>query len=102
MIGRLLAWLIPVLWLRLWGRLSTEDFARRLRLYLEQMGGLWIKVGQLLSLRRDLFSPVLCEELSKLLDRTTGFHFDVVRSIVEADLGATLETYFDEFGEKPF
>ena len=102
MLGKLLAWLLPILWLRIRGKLSTEEFSKRLRVYLEEMGGLWIKGGQLLSLRRDLFPPTFCEELSKLLDHTTGFPFGVARNIIEEDLQAPLEECFSEFSEEPF
>jgi ubiquinone biosynthesis protein len=102
MLASLLRWLAEILWMRIWGKLSTDDFAVRLRIYLEKMGGLWIKVGQLLSLRRDLFSQTLCKELSRLLDQTTGFEFEVARKIIERDLGGPLEQFFDEFEEEPF
>lgn len=49
---KLLAWFLRILWLRIWGKLSPEEFAVRLRIDLEEKGGLWIKAGQLLSLRR--------------------------------------------------
>jgi len=101
-LGRLLAWSLGILWLRIWGKLSTEEFSVRLRVYLEEMGGLWIKAGQLLSLRRDIFPPIFCEELSKLLDRTTGFPFEVTRKIIEEDLEGPLENFFAEFAEEPF
>lgn len=102
MLGKLLVSLVPILWLHLWGKLSTEEFSKRLRIYLEKMGGLWIKAGQLLSLRRDLFSPEFCEELSQLLDSTTGFPFEVARKIIEEDLGGPLDQFFSEFSEEPF
>jgi predicted unusual protein kinase regulating ubiquinone biosynthesis (AarF/ABC1/UbiB family) len=57
MLGQFLTWLLPTLWLATWGKLSPEEFSTRLRVYLEEMGGPWIKAGQLLSLGRDLFPP---------------------------------------------
>jgi ubiquinone biosynthesis protein len=101
-LGKLLTWFLGILWLRIRGKLSTEEFSVRLRIYLEEMGGLWIKAGQLLSLRRDIFPPIFCEELAKLLDHTTGFPFEVTRKIIEEDLGGPLEDFFAEFAEEPF
>jgi ubiquinone biosynthesis protein len=97
-----LRWLFTILWLRVPRRLTTEEYARRLRQFLESMGGLWIKAGQLLSLRRDLFSTQFCDELSKLLDHSDGFPFHMVRQTIEEDLGGKLEDHFDEFIEQPF
>jgi len=102
MLRQFWVWLLPILWLRVWGKLTTEVFSRRLRIYLERMGGLWIKAGQLLSLRRDAFPDIFCEELSRLLDRTTAFPFEVARKIIEEDLQGPLEDFFSEFSEQPF
>src|SRR5437867_3400231 len=59
-----------ILWLRITGKFSEKIFAERVREFLETMGGLWIKAGQLISLRRDAFSEELCDELAKLLDQS--------------------------------
>ncbi len=75
--------------------------ALSIRALLEQMGGLWIKVGQLLSLRADVFSQEFCLELSKLQDSSTGFPFHHVKKIVEENLQSPIERYFDYFEESP-
>src|SRR5579872_6905270 len=41
---------------------------RLLRQYLQSMGGLFVKLGQILALRYDLLPPRYCAELAKLLD----------------------------------
>jgi ubiquinone biosynthesis protein len=83
-------------------RLTREETARRTRALFERMGGLWIKAGQLLALRIDIFPQELCTELAKLQSRATGFPGPLARAIVERELGAPIEQYFDEFDEKPF
>ncbi|HXA52036.1 MAG TPA: AarF/UbiB family protein [Candidatus Acidoferrum sp.] len=101
-LGYVTAWLARLLWEFLRGRLDQEAYARSVRVLLERMGGLWIKVGQLLSFRIDMFSPELCRELSRLQGQVVGFPPKVARGIVERELGGPIERYFDEWGEMPF
>src|SRR6266508_5177999 len=63
-------WAASTLWLLVTGRWSPEENAKQLRLAFERLGGLWFKVGQILSLRRDAFSDAFCDQLSQLQDRT--------------------------------
>jgi ubiquinone biosynthesis protein len=50
-------WLWSSLWARIFHRRSPEESARKVRELMEQMGGLWVKTGQLLFLRSDILSP---------------------------------------------
>jgi ubiquinone biosynthesis protein len=90
-----------MLWLRLTRRYTREARAQRLREVFEQMGGLWIKVGQLLSLRADLLDEATCQELSQLQYRAIGFPPEVARAIIEEDLGQPLGDIFTEFEMAP-
>jgi ubiquinone biosynthesis protein len=101
-LAEFLRWLTVILWLRVPRQISREEYARRVREFLESMGGLWIQAGQLLALRRDLFSKVFCDELLKLTDHTDGFPMHMVRQIVEEEIGGRIEDHFDEFIEEPF
>ena len=56
----------------------------------------------MLSLRIDVFPAELCRELGRMQERTVGFPAQVARQIVEAELGAPIENYFDEFDDRPF
>jgi len=89
-------------WLRLTGALDARVAGARLRHGFEQLGGLWLKVGQLLSLRIDLFPLGFCQELAILQHGSLGFPASAARRIVEADLGVALEHHFDEFDDQPF
>jgi ubiquinone biosynthesis protein len=91
-----------LLWMRLRGTFSSAVAGEKLRQTFETLGGLWLKVGQLLSLRIDLFPQDFCEELAKLQSRSIGFPTEIARRIIEEDLGAPIEQYFEEFGERPF
>ncbi len=98
----LVAFLFALLRLRLRGELTSGAAGALLRDRFERLGGLWLKAGQLLSLRIDLFPQAFCQELAKLQNRSVGFPTPLARAIVEQDLGAPIEQYFDEFGERPF
>ena len=89
-------------WLRVTRRSSVLAEARLVRQMLERLGGLWVKVGQLLGMRRDLFSADFCDVLSALQDHATGFSFTYARAIIEEDLGRTIEDMYSAFEEAPF
>jgi ubiquinone biosynthesis protein len=75
--------------------------ARRLRLALESLGPVFIKFGQLLSTRRDLLPSDFADELANLQDRVPPFPGDEAMAIVEAALGASLDTVFARFDVVP-
>ncbi|MDO8330065.1 MAG: AarF/UbiB family protein [Fluviicoccus sp.] len=81
--------------------LGTYDDGERLRKALEEMGPLFIKLGQLLSTRRDLLPPGLLDELSKLQDRVPPFPSETAKLIVERELGGPVEQFFSRFDETP-
>ena len=80
-LGYVIVWLAGLLRKFLGGRLDKETYARSVRVLLERMGGLWIKVGQLLSFRIDMFSAELCRELSRLQGQVVGFPPEIARGI---------------------
>lgn len=69
----------------------------RLRRLCEGLGVTYIKLGQFLALRFDLFPMAVCRELSKLLDAVPPVAFNAVRRIVEQELEAPLESRFAGF-----
>lgn len=75
--------------------------AKHLRAFMEKMGGLWVKTGQIVALRRDVFSEEFCAELAKLQDRATGYPFAYARSAIESELGKPIREIFSEFSETP-
>src|SRR5258706_176286 len=90
-----------MLWAFLRRRLSPIENARLVRGMLEELGGLWIKAGQLLSLRIDMFSREFCHELAKLQSQADGFTPAVARKIIEEDIGP-IDVVFDQFEDMPF
>ncbi len=91
---------VLVLFLR--RRLTSREYARRLRFTFETLGGLWVKLGQLLSLRTDVFSRDFCMELARMQDQVDGFPTEMARQIIKDELGAPVEQHFDQFEEAPF
>ena len=69
----------------------------RMRLAFEQLGGAWIKLGQMLALRFDLLPAAYCDELFKLLNQVAPFSYGEVEGIVRQELGADIETIFRSF-----
>ncbi len=80
---------------------SRSGLSRRLRRAFEQLGSSYVKLGQILSGGEGLFPPELVDEFRKLRDHVPPETFADVRKVVEADLGAPLETLFSKFSEEP-
>lgn len=78
-------------------KLSTGE---RIRNVLEELGPTFVKLGQILSTRVDLFPPEMIEELERLQSRTAAVPFEEVREQLEADLGGPVETIFKRFDKK--
>src|SRR5690348_11893343 len=70
---------------------------RRIRLVLEELGPSFIKLGQLMSTRADLFPPEYIEEFKKLQDRVPAIPFSEVKGVIERELGRPLGEIFAEF-----
>ena len=73
----------------------------RLRLFLQHLGGAWIKVGQALALRFDLLPREYCLELLKLLSENPAIDYALVRQVIEEDLGQPPEMLFASFEVSP-
>jgi ubiquinone biosynthesis protein len=80
---------------------SRRGVSRRLREAFVRLGPTYIKLGQILSSGEGIFPEELVSEFKLLRDRVPAEPFDVVRRIVEEDLGRPLEAVFSSFAEKP-
>lgn len=83
-------------------REPMSALALRVRNFLEDLGGLWVKFGQLLSLRIDLLPREMADELTQLQYHAYGFAPEVARQIVVETLGHPLEDIYDVFEDHPF
>ncbi len=66
----------------------------RIRRTLEELGPSFIKLGQLMSTRGDLFPPEYIDEFTKLQDRVPPVPFDGIRRLIESELGLPLDQLF--------
>ncbi len=74
----------------------------RLRMSFEELGPTFIKLGQIMSTRQDIFPSDIAEELKKLQDFVRPFPFAEVREVIESEFDDKLENIYKEFDEKPF
>ena len=74
----------------------------RMRVAFEQLGGAWVKLGQMLALRYDLLPVAYCDELFGLLNQVAPFSYDGVRSIIRQELGGEPEAVFATFERQSF
>ncbi len=79
-------------------RHSTE---KRIRLALTDLGPTFIKLGQLMSTRPDIVGSKLATELSRLQADVPADPPDMVRTMIEAELGQSIEELFAEFDDVP-
>ena len=73
----------------------------KLRKVFEQLGGTYVKLGQLLSLRPDMIPIEYCEELRKLQDNVAPFPGEKAKQIIEAEFKKPIHKVFKAFNEKP-
>lgn len=81
--------------------LKDLPFPVQLRRRLEILGPTYIKLGQVLSLREDLFPTAITDELKNLLDRLPAVPLDRVKEILEADLGRPVVAMFSWIDPNP-
>ncbi|WP_150137200.1 ubiquinone biosynthesis regulatory protein kinase UbiB [Candidatus Enterovibrio altilux] len=86
-------------WLK--NRHEDKVLGERLRLALQALGPVWIKFGQMLSTRHDLFPPTIFDQLAMLQDHVAPFDGKLARAQIEQALGGPLEIWFDDFNETP-
>ena len=68
-----------------------ETTPERLRLVLQELGPTFIKLGQTLSTRPDLVGRKIAKEFAKLQDDNPPIEFDVIRGVVEHELGSPID-----------
>ena len=73
----------------------------RFRLFFEQAGGAFIKLGQILSLRHDLIPARYANELLNLLSRVKVLPYTAMRQVFIDEIGQPPEAVFKKFGTKP-
>ncbi|TXH88516.1 MAG: ubiquinone biosynthesis regulatory protein kinase UbiB [Rhodoferax sp.] len=86
--------------LRLGRKLDTPR-GQRLRQALEDLGPIFVKLGQVLSTRRDLLPVDIADELALLQDRVPPFSADIAIATIERNLRRPLDDVFASFEREP-
>ncbi len=84
-----------------WGKKETRSRGERIRLALEDLGPIFIKLGQMLSTRRDLLADDLADELKLLQDRVPPFPGEEARALIETAFKKPVTEIFKQFETKP-
>lgn len=80
---------------------DTEDLARRIRLALEDAGGMFVKLGQLLATRPDLLPPTALAQLGRLHADAAPLDRETVEELIAAEVDAPLDEVFERIEWEP-
>jgi ubiquinone biosynthesis protein len=72
-----------------------------LRMLFEELGGSFVKLGQLLSLRPDLIPKEYCDELGKLQDDVDPIPYHEIEHVIKSELKQPVKKLFKSFDKKP-
>ncbi len=82
-------------------KLAPAAFARPLRLSFEDLGGTFIKFGQVMASAPGMFGEEVAEEFRSCLDTGPPVPFAEVRFRVEEDLGVSMHEVFKDIDPEP-
>lgn len=74
---------------------------QRLRFAFEELGPTYIKIGQIISTRKDLFDNDIISELSKLRDDVEQFDDYIAMDLLDKELGVSRKEVFSYISESP-
>lgn len=78
-----------------------EWFAQRLAELLVALGATFVKVGQIMSTRPDLFPPHIIRALTRLQDNVGAFPYAQVERTIREDFNRTPDELFESFDRTP-
>ena len=81
--------------------IKNMSTATKIRCVIEELGPTYIKLGQLLSTRKDLFEQDIIDELSKLRDSVEPFDTNIAKDIFKNETGLNIKDVFIEFNDIP-
>lgn len=81
--------------------IKNMSTATKIRCVIEELGPTYIKLGQLLSTRKDLFEQDIIDELSKLRDSVEPFDTNIAKDIFKNETGLDIKDVFKEFNDIP-
>lgn len=81
--------------------LDRKSVGERFRVFLEELGPTFIKIGQIASTRSDIFPVDIVNELEKLQDDVPPFSYEEVQGVFLTEFGIEVEEMFSEFRTIP-
>lgn len=83
------------------GAARRRAFAIEWHRAFEELGGAFIKLGQMISVRPDEFGDELAAEMERLCDRVAPVPFAQLAPVIEASLGAPVGSLYASIDETP-
>ncbi len=80
--------------------LMDSEIPVKLRLMLQDLGTTFIKLGQLLSTRRDVVGDKIADELANLQEDNPAISYEQVKAIVERELDGNIDELFEDFSHE--
>ena len=80
---------------------KSSNRGQKIRKSLEALGPIFVKFGQLLSMRFDILPEEITKELVLLQDQVPPFSSKVAEQMIEASLGTSLHKIFKQFNFSP-
>jgi ubiquinone biosynthesis protein len=80
---------------------APKSDAVRLREALEELGPTFVKAGQMMAGRTDLFPEELVSELGKLHEAAASFPPQIARKIIEEETGKPIDDLYASFDDAP-
>ena len=80
---------------------SNLDTPQRMRHALEELGPTFIKLGQILATRVDLFPSLYIAEFEKLQDQVPPVPFEELLPQIEEDIGGRIDEIFSDVDRQP-
>ena len=91
-------YILPWNWFR---RKPVKNIPEKIRGMFEELGPIFVKLGQVISTRKDLLAEPIAKELSKLQDHVRPFPAEVSKTIVESELKSKITDIFQSFTTEP-
>ena len=91
-------YILPWNWFR---KRRVDNIPLKIKMMLEELGPIFVKLGQVISTRKDLLGADIANELSKLQDSVKPFPKEISMRIIEEELGSKINEVFNSFTPEP-
>ena len=80
---------------------NQNVLAKKIRTDIVEMGPVYVKIGQIMSTRVDIFPKYLTDEFQYLQNDVKCMDYNTVSNIFYKEFNRNIEDYFDDFSEEP-